>query len=85
MERNRRRRPSAEGGAEELDVWFAMSSMAARKSGSVESGSGGGDGRRRCRRPSGLHRHWPTTGLAEEDVVVAAAELLVGLALTLDR
>ena len=85
MERNRRRRPSAGAGTEELDDWFVMASMAVRKSGSVESGFGGGDGRRRSWRPSSLHRHLPTTGLAEEDVVVAAAELPVGLVLTLDR
>ena len=73
-------RPSAGGGAvDELVPVGAIASielrMEARKSESVESGSGGGDGRRRSRRPSGLHRHWPTTGLAEEDVV--AAELPV--------
>ena len=59
--------------------------MEARKSESVESGSDDGDGRRRSRRPSGLHWHWPTTGVDEGSDVVAAAELPVGLALTLDR
>ena len=62
-----------------------MAPMAVRKSGSERSGSGGGDGRRGYQRPSGLHRHCPTTGLAEMDDVVAAAELPVGLALTLDQ
>ena len=59
--------------------------MEVRKSASARRGSGGGGGQRRSRHPSGLHRHWPMMGLAEEDVVAAAAELPVGLALTLDR
>ena len=73
------------GGTEELVPAGAMASMEsrmeARKSESVESGSGGGDGRRRSRRPSGLHRHWPTTGVEEGSDVVATVELPVGLAL----
>ena len=57
------------------------SRMEARKSESVESGSGGGDGRHKSRRPSDLHRHWPTTGVEEGSDVVVTVELPVGLAL----
>ena len=62
--------------------------MEARKSELVERGSGGGDGRRRSRRPSGLHWHWlsiPPALVDEGSDVVAVAELPVGLALTLNR
>ena len=84
-----RHRPSTGVDAEESLPVGAIASMEprmeARKSESARRGSGGDDGRRGYRYPSGRYRHWPMTGLAEEDVVVAVAELPVGLALTLDR
>jgi len=52
--------------------------MGARKSESARCGStstlsGDGRGRRRYRRPSGLHRHWPSTAWALVGEVVVAA------------
>jgi len=72
------RRPSAGGGAEDAEALCAMASMAPRKPGSERSGSGGGEGRRGYRRPSGLHWHCPVTVVA---LVVMVAELPVSLAL----
>ena len=58
-----------------------MAVMAARNSGSVKSASGGGEGRRGCRWPSGPQRHWPATGTKRRVGEVASAELPVATAL----
>ena len=71
-----------EGGAEELNPAGAMASMESRKSGLARRGSGGDDGRRGYRYPSGRYRHWPGTAAVVGSDVVA---LPVSLALTLDR
>jgi hypothetical protein len=61
-------RPSADANAEEPE---AMAPMAQRSSGSSRRRSGGDDGRRGKRKPSGLHQHWPATGVVEaNDVAV---------------
>ena len=64
-----------EGGAEELDPAGAMASMEsrmeARKSGLARRGSGGDDGRRGYRYPSGRYRHWPGTAASVGNVVAA--------------
>jgi len=54
-----------------------MAPMAQRSSGSSRRGSGGDGGRRGKRKPSGLHRVWPVTEVADGSDVVA---LPVGLA-----
>ena len=70
----RERRPSAAAAAEEEVPAGAMASMEsrmeARKSGLARRGSGGDDGRRGYRYPSGRYRHWPGTDLAPVNVVV---------------
>jgi len=80
-----------EGGAEELDPAGAMASMESRmetrKSGLARRGSGGDDGRRGYRYPSGRYRHWPGTAASVGNGGVGgerrggAGVLPVGLAL----
>ena len=70
----------------ELELWFVIVVMVPMKSGSESRGSGDGENRRRSRQPSGLHRHWPAIGVEEgSNMGDVAAELPIGLALTLDR
>ena len=69
------------GGAEALELGVVISMMAAMNSGSEKSASGGGEGRRGCRWPSGRQRHWPATGTKRRVGEVASAELPVATAL----